>query len=99
MVDELNVGTAERLRAAAAGVFFAGSVAALHPAIPWWVPLALLGAVAVANASLVGLFHRRRGPLFAVGGLLFHQFYYLYSGAAFAWCWLESRLGKTSTAR
>ena len=92
MVNDLNVGIAERLRAVLAGIFVAGCAASLHPAIPGWVALALLGAVALANARLLGLFYRRKGPLFALGGLLFHQLYYLYSSAAFAWCWLEYRI-------
>ena len=39
---------------------------------------------------MLRLFYRRK-VLFALGGLLFHQVYYLYSSAAFAWCWLEHR--------
>jgi glycosyltransferase involved in cell wall biosynthesis len=99
LVDELNVGTAERLRAVVAGIFFAGSAASLHPAVPGWVALALFGAIALANASLLRLFYRRKGPLFAVAGLLFHQVYYLYSSAAFAWCWLEFRFHNTVRTR
>ena len=99
LVNELNVGTAERLRAVLAGLFFAGSAASLHPAVPGWVALALLGAIALANASLLRLFYRRKGLLFALGGLLFHQVYYLYSSAAFAWCWLEFRVHNTIRTR
>jgi len=89
MVNDLNVGTGERMRAVVAGLFFASVVASLHPAVPGWVALAALGAIALANGRLLRLFYRRKGALFALGGLLFHQFYYLYSSAAFAWCWLE----------
>lgn len=92
LVNDLNVGTAERLRAAAACVFFAGCVASLHPAVPGWIAGSLLGAIALANAGLLRLFYRRNGLLFAVAGLLFHQVYYLYSSAAFVWCWLEYRV-------
>ena len=94
MVNDLNVGTAERLRAVLAGLFIAGVVACLHPTIPGWIALALFGAIAFANADLLRLFYRRKGSLFALRGLLFHQVYYLYSGAAFAWCWLEFRMNK-----
>jgi GT2 family glycosyltransferase len=94
LVNDLNVRTAERLRAAGAGLFFAGVVACLHPAVPWWIAVALFGAVALANIDLLRLFYRRKGPLFALRGLLFHQVYYLYSSAAFAWCWFESRMNK-----
>ncbi len=94
LTDALNVGTAERLRAVLAGIFFAGSAASLLPGVPAWLALALLAAIAAANLDLVRLFYRRKGPLFALGGLLFHQVYYIYSGAAFAWCWFEHRIGK-----
>jgi GT2 family glycosyltransferase len=92
LVNDLNVGVAERVRAAMAGAFFAGIAASLHPAVPAWVAVAMLGAVALANRELLVFFYRRKGPLFALRGLLFHQVYYLYSGAAFAWCWAEARL-------
>ena len=98
LVNDLNVGTTERLRAVVAGVFFAGCIASLHPAVPGWVALAMLGMIALANASLLRLFYRRKGPLFALGGLLFHQVYYLYSSAAFAWCWVEFRINKLTGA-
>ena len=98
LVDDLNVGTAERLRAAVAGLFFACVVASVHPGVPIWIALAMLGVIALANGKLLRLFYRRRGPLFALGGLLFHQVYYLYSSAAFAWCWLENRIDKMTRA-
>ena len=91
LVDDLNVGRAERLRAVAAALFFASIPAALLPGVPWWLPVVLLAVVAAANAELVRLFAQRKGPLFALGGLLFHQVYYVYSSAAFAWCWIEHR--------
>lgn len=92
VVNELNVSVGERVRALLAGVFILGCVASLHPAVPGWIALVVLATIAVANAALVRLFARRRGSLFALGGLLFHQLYYLYSGAAFGWCWLEHRV-------
>ena len=94
LVNDLNVGTAERLRAVLAGLFFAGAAASLHPAVPAWIALAMLGAIALANASLLRLFYRRGGPFFALGGLLLHQVYYVYSSAAFVGCWLEYRFNK-----
>jgi hypothetical protein len=58
-----------------------------------WVAAALLVCAFAVNWKLFAFLNGRKGPLFAVSGLLFHQFYYLYAGAAFAWCWLEARLG------
>lgn len=99
LVNELNVGTAERARAGLAGLFAIGLVASLAHAIPGWTALVLFATVVLANADLVQLFYRRKGPAFALCGLLFHQFYYLYSSAAFAWCWFEHRLrGRNNAA-
>ncbi|MEO8159682.1 MAG: glycosyltransferase [Betaproteobacteria bacterium] len=99
MVDDLNVGIAERLRAAMAGFFFVGCAAALHPAVPAWIVFPLSGAIAIANYELLRLFYRRKGALFALGGLLFHQVYYSYSSAAFVWCWLEVQAHKLAGAK
>ena len=99
LVNELNVTTAEQLRAVMAAVFVAASAASLHPAVPGWIALAACGAIAAVNLDLLRLFYRRNGALFALGGLLFHQIFYLYSSAAFAWCWLESRAGKLTRPR
>lgn len=92
LVDDLNVGVAERLRAALAGVFVLVTLAALPGWLPGWVVYAAALTLIVANHSLALFFYRRKGLLFAAGGLLFHQLYYLYSSAAFAWCFAEHRL-------
>ena len=99
LVNDLNVGIAERLRAVVAVVFVAGSVASLHPAVPGWTALVAWSASAAVSVDLLRLFYRRNGALFALRGLLFHQVYYLYSSAAFAWCWLEYRVSKLTRAR
>lgn len=93
MVNDLNVGIAERLRAVLAAVFMLTiAVVALGALSAWWlVPSAI--AIVIGNRRLLMLFYRRKGLLFAVGGLLFHQLYYLYSGAAFAWCVMEHYVG------
>ena len=89
--DALNVGKGERIRAVlAAGLVLCVLLAATQLA-PVWVPVLLLVAVAIANARLFAFFRRARGSRFALGAVAFHQLYYLYSGAAYAWCWLERR--------
>ena len=92
MTDDLNVSPMERLRAVLAGVFVLVLVAAVFGLLPWWSSLVMLVVVAVASHKLFGLFLRRRGVLFALGGLLFHQLYYLYSSAAFVYSWLEWKI-------
>lgn len=91
VLDDLNVGTVERLRAVCAAVAvltIAAVVAGLIPA--WWLVPVLLTNL-TANWHLFGLFRRKRGLLFGIVAIAFHQFYYLYSAAAFTWCWLESK--------
>jgi GT2 family glycosyltransferase len=87
----LNLGSGERLRALLI-VFCLGSIVpAAAGWAPRWLPAAMLGAVAIANGRLFEFFRRRRGAIFAMGAVAFHQVYYLYSASAFAWCWIEHR--------
>lgn len=90
-LPDLNISYGERARAAVAGLFFASTPLAMGGLVPAWMPLGLLVLAAGMNASLLALFHRRKGPVFALGGLVFHQFYYLYSTAAYLWIWLTDR--------
>ncbi|MCI0591189.1 MAG: glycosyltransferase [Gammaproteobacteria bacterium] len=92
LINDLNVGTHERLRALLAGTLFLSVGLFLFSIIAWWWPVLLVVACVIANHQLTMLFYRRNGALFALGGMLFHQVYYLYSSAAFGWCWFEHRL-------
>lgn len=91
-VDDLNVGRAERLRAGLALAFLVSVVVgiAMPPLIA--VPCVLFAAAIIANADLYRLFHRRKGVLFALAATAFHQIYYAYSSAAFAWSYVEVRV-------
>lgn len=98
LLDDLNVSKAERLRGVLAGVVLLAVIAALFRVAPWWsAPLAFAAAI-LANWDLFTFLYRRRGLLFAFGALLFHQVYYLYSGAIFAWCWLEAQVLRRKAA-
>lgn len=92
VVDDLNVSRAERLRAILAAVFFAVFAAALFGLAPGWLAGLMFILTGIANRELFALFYRRKGILFAIAGLAYHQFYYLYSSLAFAWALLESKL-------
>jgi glycosyltransferase involved in cell wall biosynthesis len=94
IVDDLNVSSQERLRAGLAGIFFLIVVAVLPGWLPWWSPVVFAGVVILVNRGLFSLFYQRKGPLFAVMGLAFHQLYYLYSSAAFVYCLLESKVSR-----
>lgn len=99
VLDDLNVGTAERLRAILAGVTVLALAAAAVGLLPvWWLGPVLLTTV-TGNWHLFRLFAKARGALFAAAGLAFHQIYYLYSSTTFVWCWAEVKLlGKGAEA-
>jgi glycosyltransferase involved in cell wall biosynthesis len=98
VTNDLNVGFGERARAILALATMAAFAAWAVGFVPGWVPCALALAVVAANASFVAFFVRARGILFAVRALLFHQFYYAYSSAAFGWATITHyvRRGDTS---
>lgn len=94
VTDDLNVSAEERIRAAAAGLLACTTAAALTGFAAPWIP-ALVGAGVVAgNSEFLRYFAVRRGPLFAARALVFHQFYYLYSSAAFTWATIRHHLGR-----
>ncbi len=94
MVNDLNVGVSERVRAVIAGLFVLGLLAVVTGFLSISLFLLMLIIVLIANKDIVGLFFRRKGLLFAIGGFLFHQFYYLYSSSAFAYAVFEKVLVK-----
>jgi glycosyltransferase involved in cell wall biosynthesis len=90
--DELNISVTERFRAAIAWMLPLAAVTSLMGMTPWWSLAMVLSTALAANLELFALFQRRNGLLFALGGTLFHQFYYLYSSAAYCWCWMIVRI-------
>jgi len=65
----------------------------IHPTM---IILSFLVAYFV-NMDLFNLFFQRRGLFFTVGGILYHQFYYLYSSIAFIYCFIEKSTSKFQT--
>jgi hypothetical protein len=97
--DELNVAMTERFRALVACLCILSLAASLTGLLPGWVPIVPLITAFAANLELFALFQRRNGLLFAIGGILFHQFYYLYSTAAYCWCWAVTKKRKLFSSR
>lgn len=97
VLDDLNVGTFERLRAVLAALLVFTVIAVVAGWVRGWWLAPMLLTILTANWHLFRLFHRRRGLVFAIAGLLFHQLYYLYSAAAFVSCWLEFKFSGRST--
>jgi hypothetical protein len=89
--DELNIAVTERIRALIACLCVGSFFASLLGFTPWSLTVFLLIIAFAANLELFAVFYRRNGFLFAIGGMLFHQFYYLYSTTAYCWCWLTTK--------
>jgi glycosyltransferase involved in cell wall biosynthesis len=87
----LNIAVPERIRALIACVLALSVATSPTGVTSWWLAAALLGFAYAANLELFALFRRRNGVLFALGGVLFHQLYYLYSTAAYCWCWVLTK--------
>jgi glycosyltransferase involved in cell wall biosynthesis len=85
--DELNVAITERIRALVVCLCATSLAATVLGLIPWWFTFFLLVTAFIANLELFALFQRSNGLFFAVRGILFHQFYYLYGTTAYCWCW------------
>ena len=89
LVDELNVGRAERLRAGVAGLLLCSLPFALFLSGAWMVTLGLLALAALLNWPLLRFMNANGGPLFALRAFLYHQLYYVYSAGAYSWCLFE----------
>jgi GT2 family glycosyltransferase len=98
VTDDLNVGRDERVRAVLAFGWAAAVIAWTAGLAPPWLPLAALGVAAIANAELIRFFATQRGAVFAAGAFLYHQLYYLYSSAAFAYAGARHFLRARSTS-
>jgi glycosyltransferase involved in cell wall biosynthesis len=92
LTDDLNVTAGERLRAGLAGLFFLSLFLPFLLGSLWWAPALATAAVFTANKSFLAFMRARRGLLFAMQSLLFHQVYYIYSALAFVFCLLEHHL-------
>jgi len=89
--DTLNLERGERFRAVLCAACLSSILPALLGMAPLWLPLVLLASIVVANRDLLVYFAERRGTLFAIGGVAYHQLYYLYSIATLAYCLAANR--------
>jgi glycosyltransferase involved in cell wall biosynthesis len=99
LTDDLNVGRNERFRAllAMGGLLALAAWAAGFAGA--WLPVAAIAAATLANFELIRFFRRRRGLLFAARAFLYHQLYYLYSSAAFAYASVRHLVSQRERAR
>lgn len=89
LTDDLNTGWGERLKAGVALALLVQPVVLfaapdLWPLVPVLVLLALL-----LNWSFARYLLKKGGLGLALGGMLYHQIYYVYSASVFVWCLFE----------
>jgi len=87
--DDLNVSVVERMRAILAFAFLLSVLALPVAAGIWPVTLATAVLAFALNWSFFRLLLGRQGPAAAIASMLYHQIYYAYSAAVFAWCLFE----------
>ena len=84
ITSDLNVGPGERVRAVLSTCILLSTLAWAFRLTSWWLPAGVLAIAVAANAELAGFFLARRGLWFAARAFAYHQIYYLYSAASFA---------------
>jgi len=92
LTDDLNTSTAERIRAAVAGLLLFFVIVLLFKPVLWPITLALAMVAVALNWRFAVFLYRNGGLLFAAASLSYHQFYYVYSAAAYVWCLVEYHL-------
>lgn len=90
--NELNTGSAERVRALVALLLLLSLPALLFWPHLWPVTLVLAAAAVLGNWDLARFFYRNGGLAFAAKSLLYHQLYYVYSATVYVWCLFEFRV-------
>ena len=89
LTNELNAGTAERIRALIAGLFFISLLGLLFGVTGVIGVVATFALAVVANFSLARFFLQTGGPGLAFGAMIYHQLYDIYSAASYVWCLFE----------
>ena len=84
--DALRLSYVEWVRVAVAWALLVTALAFGMGFVSWWIPLALLVAAVALNLNLTTLFHRANGAWFALRAIVFHQFHYAYTSAAYLAC-------------
>ena len=92
MIDDLNTGMMERVRAGCAGLFALSILLLLFDVSLWPLTLLMTGVIFAINVDFFRFLNRNGGLFFAVTSMFFHQFYYIYSTLAFLWCVFEVKV-------
>ena len=93
LANQLNIAIGERLRALLGGLWLTAVLFSLFTQSNL-LPLIIVSALMLlANGPLITFFISRKGPLFAILAVAFHQIYYAYSSFAFGFVWVQHKLG------
>jgi GT2 family glycosyltransferase len=87
--NDLNTSHGEKAKALLAGLLILSLLALPFAPALWPVTLGLSVIAASANWRFVRFMYGHGGLGFAAATLAYHQVYYIYSAAAFAWCLFE----------
>lgn len=87
--NDLNTSHGEKAKAVIAGLLILSILALPFAPAVWPVTLALMAIALAANWRFARFMYAHGGFGFAAATLAYHQFYYVYSAAAFAWCLFE----------
>lgn len=87
--NDLNTSHGEKAKAVIAGLLILSVLALPFAPGLWPLTVGLLALAAVANAAFLRFMFSHGGLGFAILTFLYHQVYYVYSAAAFAWCLFE----------
>lgn len=99
VTNDLNVGHGERVRAVLSLFIVLSAVVWIGGFAPWWLPAGAIAAAAMANHALLRFFLARRGAWFALRAFAYHQVYYLYSAASFAFVTIRHMYATRRAAR
>jgi GT2 family glycosyltransferase len=87
--NDLNTSHGEKAKAVLAGLLILSVLALPFAPGLWPATLALAVIVIAANWAFARFMYTNGGLGFAAATLAYHQIYYVYSAAAFAWCLFE----------
>ena len=87
--NDLNTSHGEKAKAVLAGLLILSILALPFAPGIWPLTLALILLAILANGRFVRFMYAHGGAGFAAATLAWHQFYYVYSATAFAWCLFE----------
>lgn len=89
LTDDLNTGPGERRKALVAGLLLVAFLGLPFYWVAWPAAGLLAGSALMLNWRFALFLRENGGTAFAAKGLIFHQVYYIYAAATFAWSLFE----------